>query len=190
MGRRIRCSRKGAKCGRANVARANKVKTEILAPGLPRLAISVAHMEEKTRHLFLIMISIALMYGVALGQTSSTPPQAILPSPLSLDGLSGEGQATSNQGPAENGRARLATCEYSTQLSNLRGMPLEIRRQTDPWPTLRCRPIANSISFLPPRIRRTHSCPQVFKPHWPRQKCNGPSTEVACRVGRSDSERV
>jgi hypothetical protein len=61
-------------------------------------------MEDKTRHLLPIMISIAVMYGVALGQTSSNPPQATLPSPLSRDGLFGEGQATPNQGPVERKR--------------------------------------------------------------------------------------
>jgi hypothetical protein len=65
-------------------------------------------MEGKTRHLFPVVISIAMMYGVALGQTSSTSPQAILPSPLSLDGLSGEGQATSNQRPV--GQRESETC--------------------------------------------------------------------------------
>ena len=73
-----------------------------LAPGLPEQYL-VARMKEKTRHLLPIMISIAMMYGAALAQTSSSPPQAMLPSSPSIHELSGEGLATSKQEPVRQG---------------------------------------------------------------------------------------
>jgi hypothetical protein len=62
-------------------------------------------MKEKTRHFLRIMISIAMTYGVAFGQTSSSPPQAMLPSSPSIHELSGsgEGLATSKQEPVRQG---------------------------------------------------------------------------------------
>jgi hypothetical protein len=101
-GQHVKRSTGSAKYARSMVAAAKHLRGEPWHPDCLN-SIWSPPMKEKMRHFLPIMISIAMMHNAAFAQTSSSPPQAMLPSSPSIHELSGEGLATSKQEPLRQG---------------------------------------------------------------------------------------